>query len=167
MYLFQAAPRTILPTVACAIRLATPVDAPAMKRIAELAYRKYAQRLNPPPLPILFDYIEVAMAGNTYVFVRDALVVAMVTCIAEADHMLLRNLAVLPECQGVGIGGKLIDFLELEARRRTLSEVRLWTREEMSDNVQYCQRRGYVITHSAVIDGCTRIYFRKMLGALP
>ena len=87
----------------------------------------------------------------------------MVTCFAEEDYFLLRNLAVLPECQGKGLGRKLVEFVESEARRRALTEVRLWTREEMSDNIQYYQRLGYSVTHRGIVDDCARVYFRKSL----
>jgi len=143
------------------IRTAEMTDAPAMKHIAALAYDKYVDQLDQPPLPLLHDYEEVARAGNTYVLTIRQQVVGMVTFLTNADHLLLRNLAVLPAYQGQGLGRMLVDFVEAEARRRKLLEVRLWTREEMIDNIRYYQGLGYRLTHRDVVDGCGRVYFCK------
>jgi N-acetylglutamate synthase-like GNAT family acetyltransferase len=70
---------------------------------------------------------------------------------------------VLPDYQGLGIGRKLVAFVESQARRRGLDEVRLWTREEMSDNIHYYQHLGYHLTHTSIVDDCGRAYFRKQL----
>lgn len=145
------------------IRVAKVNDAPVMTRIAKLAYGKYLELLAHPPIPILHDYVEVAEAGNTYVLVLKRQVVGMVTYVTEVDHLLLRNLAVLPEYQGKGLGRKLVDFVEAEAHYRGLTEVRLWTREEMTDNIRYYERLGYFLTHRDVVDDCARVYLRKRL----
>ncbi len=145
------------------IRTAEMADAPAMKHIAAQAYDKYVDQLDQPPLPLLHDYDEVARAGNTYVLTIRQQVVGMVTFLSYPDHLLLRNLAVLPAYQRQGLGRMLVDFVEAEARRRNLTEVRLWTREEMSDNIRYYQDLGYSLTKKAVVDGCGRVYFCKTL----
>jgi ribosomal protein S18 acetylase RimI-like enzyme len=145
------------------IRLAMANDAPVMHRIATLAYGKYAGRLDRPPLPMSYDYEKVAKEKNTYVLEENSQVAGMVTYIAYADHVLLRNLAVLPEFQGCGYGRKLVAFVESEAVRRNISEVRLWTRAEMSENISTYERLGYAITSRSTVEGYARVYFAKQL----
>jgi ribosomal protein S18 acetylase RimI-like enzyme len=146
------------------IRLATTDDASVMHRIATLAYGKYTNRLDRPPLPMSYDYEQITKEKNTYVLVDASSVVGMVTYIPHADHVLLRNLAILPELQGRGYGRTLVEFVESEATKRNLVEVRLWTRAEMSENISMYERLGYTVTSRATVDGYARVYFAKQLA---
>ena len=47
----------------------------------------------------------------------------------------LDNVAVAGNFQGKGIGRRLIDFAEAEARRRGFGEIRLYTHQTMHENI--------------------------------
>src|ERR1043166_1660800 len=143
------------------IRTARAEDAPRLKHIAETAYAKYVPRMAKPPSPFFYDYGKIIAAGNTYVLERKGEVVAMVTLSTQPDHLLLQNLAVLPDRQRCGIGRQFLAFAENEARNRRLPEIRLWTNEKMTENVPYYTALGYEVTHTATVDGYSRIFMRK------
>ena len=143
------------------IRLAHRRDAGQLKQIAELAYAKYVPRMHKPPAPFFYDYAAIADEGMTHVLERDGKVVAMVTLAPQPDHLLLRNLAILPEYQKSGIGRVFLVFAEDMTRRLGLTEIRLWTNEKMAENVPYYLGLGYRITHRAVVDGYSRIFMSK------
>jgi ribosomal protein S18 acetylase RimI-like enzyme len=149
------------------IRLATITDSAHLVRIAEQAYSKYAGLLATPPDPLFFDYDAVARAGNTYVYEREATLLGMVTYTLENGLVVLRNLAVLPEFQGQGIGFLLAEFVEAEARRKNVFLIRLWTRSEMSANIEFYCRLGYRVTHTENSERSSRTFFEKELKNSP
>jgi|SRR5215831_15948921 len=145
------------------IRIAQPADAASCKAIAEAAYAKYVPHMAKPPAPVFYDYAKVFSNGFSFVFVDGEAPIAMVTLIPEGGHLLLQNLAVLPEYQRRGIGRMFLDFAECQAADRELPEIRLWTNEKMAENVPYYERLGYTVTHRAVVDGYSRIFMSKKL----
>ena len=61
------------------------------------------------------------------------------------DYLLLDNIAVDPARHGQGIGRRLLDFTEAEARRRGYGAVELYTNEVMVENIAMPQRKAMVI----------------------
>jgi len=82
----------------------------------------------------------------------------------EADHLLLANVAVATNFQGRGLGRRLIDFAESEARRRGYDEIRLYTHQRMYESAALYPRLGYEETGRAEEGGFPRVFFRKRLG---
>ncbi len=80
-----------------------------------------------------------------------------------ADHLLLKNVAVGPEHQGLGIGRLLLQVAEEQAHLMGLAELRLYTNEVMTENLDYYLRRGYEETHRMMQDGYSRVFFSKPL----
>jgi ribosomal protein S18 acetylase RimI-like enzyme len=54
----------------------------------------------------------------------------------------VRFMAVAPECQGQGLGGAVLEYLEAQAQARGLSEIVLHARETA---LPFYQRHGYVV----------------------
>ena len=52
-------------------------------------------------------------------------------------HLYVDNIAVLPQEQGKGVGAALLGFVELQAQRSGLSEIRLYTNAKMVENIRY------------------------------
>jgi len=146
------------------IRLATSQDAVALENLATAAYSKYLDTLHTPPDALLLDYEKVAEEGNTYVIEVEQSICGMVTCIEETDFVILRSLAVLPGFQGKGIGRQLADFVEAEALSRGFEQVRLWTREQMHDNIHFYTQLGYEITHRKNSEDGSRVFFKKTVS---
>ncbi|MGW5210585.1 GNAT family N-acetyltransferase [Streptomyces sp. NPDC004051] len=146
------------------LRPARPSDSASLAALAHEAYGKYLGLVDEPPAPILLDYDEVASSGRAHVAEEDGRVVGMVTVERDDPHLILRNLAVRPACQGLGIGRLLVAFVEDSARAAGLAGVRLWTRAEMTDNIAFYRRLDYVLTHSERGAGAHRVFFSKELA---
>ncbi len=111
------------------------------------------------------DYRTPVSRGHAWVAADDERVVGLAILIPQDDHLLLENMAVLPQAQGLGIGASLLALAEQVAGRRRLTQIRLYTNEAMTENLAYYPRHGYRPTHRAVQDGFQRVYFIKDLAA--
>jgi GNAT superfamily N-acetyltransferase len=85
----------------------------------------------------------------------------LIVLLAEADHLLLDNVAVDPAAQGQGVGRALIGFAAAEARRRGYREMRLYTHQMMTENIALYARTGWVETGRGEQGGFARVFFRK------
>ena len=135
-----------------------------MARLARAAFARYVPRIGCPPAPMTADYPGVVAAGGAWVAERHDRLVGLLVLVAADDHVLLDNLAVAPEAQRLGVGGRLLRLAEEQARAQGLVEIRLCTNEAMTENLGYYPRRGYRETHRAVQDGYRRVFFAKRLA---
>ena len=148
---------------ATTIRPASIADLAAVERIVRDAYTKYIVRIGRKPAPMLDDYRQRIREHAVWVLPDGDAIAALVVLLPEADHLLLDNIAVDRRWQGKGLGRRLMDFAEDEARRRGYSEVRLYTHEKMTENVAMYPRFGYEETGRGTQAGFERVFFRKRL----
>jgi len=81
---------------------------------------------------------------------------------AEAGHVLLENVAVLPDAAGRGVGKALIGFCETAAQEQGLRAVQLYTNEKMAENLSIYPKLGYSEVGRRTEDGFNRVYFEKV-----
>jgi GNAT superfamily N-acetyltransferase len=143
------------------VRPAETRDAKFLKEIAMAAYAKFLERMEYPPGPLSYDYAKIVAEGNTFIIDADERPVGMVTLQKDGEHLLLRNLAVLPDYQGRGFGGYLIDHAVRIAQMHNLVAIRLWTHEKMFENVPYYERNGFIVTHHALLNGRPNIFMTR------
>lgn len=144
---------------------AEPGDAPAIARCVDAAYRRYVARIGKPPGPMLDDYAEVIARRRVFV-VRAGTAIAGVLVLIESEAgILLDNVAVDPQCQGRGLGRRLIAFAEREARALGHAALDLYTHESMHENIALYRALGYVETGRREERGYSRLYLRKELTA--
>lgn len=141
------------------IRPADASDLPDVERIVRDAYGIYIARIGKPPGPMLDDY--AALIRNHCVWVTGAPIAGLIVLLAEADHLLLENVAVDPAAQGGGVGKALIQFAGVEARRRGFTEMRLYTHAMMTENIALYARTGWTETGRGEQSGFSRVFFRK------
>lgn len=132
-----------------------------LRSLASAAYLPYVPRIGRPPAPLSADYAAIVARGEASVAVRAGQIIGMIVLVAEADYLLLENVAVLPAEQGRGVGTRLLEFAEARARELGLPAIRLYTNEAMTENLAYYRRRGYAETHRATERGLRRVYFIK------
>jgi GNAT superfamily N-acetyltransferase len=145
------------------MRPAQPGDAEKLKVMAQAAYGKYVSRMEKAPAPMSYDYAEWVKEGNTYVLDYEGEAAAMITLLPKPDHLMMRNLAVLPTYQGLKLGRALVDYAELEARRRNLKELRVYTNEAFPETMPFYHSCGFSETHRAKVDGYSFIYLSRTL----
>ena len=116
------------------IRPAIAADVPAIAKIVDHAYRHYIARMGKPPGPMLEDYAARVSEGVVWVLEEGAVIAAIIVLLPGVNHLLLDNIAVSPNHQGLGLGRRLLAFAETEALRRGYCEIRLYTHQTMVEN---------------------------------
>ncbi|WP_199486523.1 MFS transporter [Actinomadura logoneensis] len=142
------------------IRLAVPSDRPAVERIVQAAYAPWTEVIGTPPLPLGSDYAALIEAGRVHVL--DDLS-GLIVLIPEDGRLLVDNVAVDPSRQGEGLGRRLLDHAEEQARALGLPALRLITNEKMTSNIARYERRGYRETGREEIQGRHAVHMAKTL----
>ena len=146
------------------IRAASVADVPAIEDIIRAAYSVYLPRMGKPPGPMLDDYTARVRAGSVSVVEDGSTILGVLVLIPEPDCLLLDNVAVAPEAQGRGLGRRLVEHAEAEARRLGVGCLRLYTNVAMVENVTFYAALGFEETHRAEQAGYGRVFMRKRLG---
>ncbi|MFF0301276.1 GNAT family N-acetyltransferase [Streptomyces sp. NPDC004562] len=144
------------------IRPATAADVPAVKAVTDAAFTPYIERIGVVPVPMEADHAANVAAGKVYVTGRP--VTGLVVVEAHTDHLYLDTLAVHPDAQGQGVGGRLLQFVEAHARALGLPEVRLYTNAMMWENQRIYPKYGYEVAERRVSGPYDRLHYRKRLG---
>ncbi len=145
------------------VRRAVTADVRAMRELAKMAYQLYIERIGREPAPMTADYGRIVETGQAWVAERDDRIVGLLVLEPAQDHLLLESVAVAPHAQGLGVGGRLLQLAEEQARVHGLPEVRLYTNEAMVENLAYYPRHGYRETHRGTDSGFRRVFFTKVL----
>src|ERR1700722_14749932 len=143
------------------IRAATAADVPAITEIVDHAYRHYIARMGKPPGPMLEDYAARVSEGVVWVLEEGAVIAAIIVLLPGVNHLLLDNIAVSPNHQGLGLGRRLRAFAETEALRRGYREIRLYTHQTMVENQHLYASIGYQETGRGIEAGFDRVFMRK------
>ncbi len=147
------------------IRPARPEEAPRLAALVERAYAPWVPVIGRRPGPMGDDYTARIAAGEAHVLEgEDGEVLGLAVVERHPDHLLLDNIAVEPGRAGQGRGRRLLDFVEAEARRQGLGEVRLYTHARMARNIALYERRGFVVTGRRREGGFDRVFMAKRLG---
>jgi N-acetylglutamate synthase-like GNAT family acetyltransferase len=146
------------------IRLARPEEAPRLATIVEAAYGPWVPIIGRRPFPMQDDYTARIAAGQAWVLEDAGTIAGLAVIEQEADHLMLDNIAIDPARQGRGDGRLLLDFVEDEARRRGMPEVRLYTNVLMERNIALYARRGYAETERRQEKGFARVFMTKILS---
>jgi ribosomal protein S18 acetylase RimI-like enzyme len=145
------------------LRLATLDDLHAVEAVVHAAYSHYVIRIGRKPGPMLDDYAELIGNRSVHVIEHGDTVKGILVLIPDEHSMLLDNIAVAPDAQGLGLGRIMLDFAERSAVAAGYDAVTLYTNEAMSENIALYSRLGYAETHRREEKGLRRIYMRKSL----
>jgi ribosomal protein S18 acetylase RimI-like enzyme len=145
------------------LRLAIHDDLRAVETVVRAAYSHYVVRIGREPGPMLDDYAALIGKGHVHVIEHDDMVKGVLVLIPEEHAMLLDNVAVSPDAQGLGLGRKMLEFAERAALAAGCRSIRLYTNEAMTENIGLYTRIGYVETHRAEEKGLRRVYMSKPL----
>jgi ribosomal protein S18 acetylase RimI-like enzyme len=145
------------------IRPARVQDLASIQNCARRAYAQYIDRIGREPPPMVADFAARIVRGTIHVVDEDGRVCGFIVLYPRDDHLHVENLAIDPQYQGQGLGRALLDFAEAQARSHRLHAIELYTNEQMTENLEFYPRLGYVETGRRVEDGFSRVYFRKEL----
>lgn len=151
------------------LRRASDADADAITALVVDAYGHYIDRIGRHPKPMNADQ-HAAVRDHEVWVVRDMVddsLVGVLELIAESGRMFIENVAVAPERQGKGLGGRLLDLAESEARRRGCPEIGLETNERFVENLAIYARRGFRETGRTPVGGADVVRMSKRLDEGP
>ncbi|GIM90807.1 GNAT family N-acetyltransferase [Paractinoplanes toevensis] len=146
------------------VRLALAADAASIQQLVRAAFVRYVPRIGREPAPMGVDYRVPVAEGRCRVVEHDGRVVGMVQCAARTGYLEVETIAVAEEARGLGVGTELLAYAEEQARELGLPEVRLYTNEAMTENLEYYPRRGFREIERATHHGYRRVFFAKPVG---
>ena len=132
-------------TVRAGLRRATSVDAALVRDLVRAAYAKWVPLLGREPKPMTADY-DAAVRDHVVDLLRlNGEAAALIEMEPENDHLLVVNVAVSPDHQGLGYGRALLAHAEEFALSLGLKELRLYTSVHLTENVKLYERVGYKV----------------------
>ncbi|CAN5801373.1 GNAT family N-acetyltransferase [soil metagenome] len=145
------------------LRRALATDAAAIRALTRAAYAKWVPLIGREPKPMAADY-EAAVARHRFDLLHvDGDLAALIETIAEADHLLVENVAVAPAFQGRGLGRRLMALAEELAASAGFSEIRLYTNQRFAENVALYRKLGYRIDREEMLAVGTVVHMSKRL----
>ena len=124
-------------------RRATAADVGAIREITRDAYARWVPVIGREPSPMTANYQRAVTDHVIDLLEEDGRPIALMEVIPKPSHLLIENVAVLPERHGEGIGGLLLGRADEIARSLGLNELRLYTNAKFSSNVAFYARRGF------------------------
>ena len=124
-------------------RRARPADASTLRELTRAAYAKWVAVIGREPKPMTADYPRAVAENIIELLEEDGRSIALIEVIPRPSHLLIENVAVLPDRHGEGIGGVLLEHAEMIARSLGLNELRLYTNARFAANISFYARRGF------------------------
>ena len=146
------------------LRPARADDASSVAACVSAAYRHYVARIGMQPGPMTEDYQEVIRDFQVTVAENGDHIVAVLVLALADEGFLLENVAIVPEHRGRGLGKRLMELAELEARRQNFDSIYLYTHELMTEDQEIYRHLGYIEYARRTESGLHRVYMRKQLG---
>lgn len=135
--------------------------AAAIRALTRKALAKWISVIGQEPIPMRADYDEAIQNNRFDLLLENGALVALIETISRGDHLLIENIAVTPNCQGCGIGRKLLQFVETLAVSSELPEIKLHTNKAFAENLRLCEKEGYEVEREEDFMGGICVHMRK------
>jgi len=145
------------------IRQAEQEDQEALVACVQAAYSKSIERIGKKPAPMLADYKALIAQGMVSVLADEKAVRGVLGMMPQGRTMFVENVAVDPRCQGQGLGRTLMAFVEQQARKEQLDEIRLYPNDLMTEHLLFYHQLGFEEEGRHVQNGYHRVFLRKRL----
>jgi ribosomal protein S18 acetylase RimI-like enzyme len=133
------------------LRQATASDVADIRKLTREAYAKWVPLIGREPKPMTADYAEAVRTHRIDLLHVAGALAALIETIAEADHLLVENVAVSPAFQGRGLGRKLMAHAEQIAASLGHGEIRLYTNKLFAQNIELYRKLGYLVDREEVL----------------
>jgi ribosomal protein S18 acetylase RimI-like enzyme len=147
------------------MRQAVAADAAAVRALTREAYAKWVPLIGREPKPMQANYAEAIATHRIDLGLLGGEPAGLIETIAEADHLLVENVAVAPSFQRRGIGRQLMTHAERLATSLGYREVRLYTNQHFAENIQLYLKLGYRIDREEVLPVGIAVHMSKVLVA--
>lgn len=149
------------------LRRAVAADAAAIRELTREAYAKWVPVIGREPKPMTADYDEALRKNRFDVLFVDGKLAALIETIAQADCLLIENVAVSPAFQGRGLGPRLMAHAERLAASLGYGEIRLYTNKLFAENLRLYRKLGYRVDSEEPFKGGWRVNMGKPVGRQP
>jgi GNAT superfamily N-acetyltransferase len=112
---------------------------------------------------MLDDYCALVEQGAVWVAVEQEVVLGVLVLLETEEGFCIETIAVRPEAHGHGVGGQLLSYAELQAKKFGYASLYLSTHRLMSESQAVYVHLGYVEFDRRIVNGYDRIFFRKQL----
>jgi N-acetylglutamate synthase-like GNAT family acetyltransferase len=147
------------------LRRATAADADDVRVVTRSAYAKWVPLIGREPKPMIANYERAVIDHVIELYELEGELLALIELVPRADHLLIENIAVRPDQQGAGLGDKLLQHAENQARVLRLNEARLYTNAAFASNLAFYAKRGYVeFMRETVAPGAVAVQMRKRIA---
>ena len=124
------------------IRPAKIHDAVPLETCIDAAYAGYRKRIRDLP-PVSEGIADDIKSNLVWVAELDRSIVGGLILVIRDEYAMLANIAVDPDCSGMGIGRGLIEHAEEQCRRLKKAELRLSTHVAIPENVRLYEYLGW------------------------
>ena len=145
------------------LRPAEAADAAAVRALTRAAYAKWIPVIGREPKPMAADYEQAVRKHRIDLAHCDGELAGLIEMIAEADHLLVENVAVAPAFQKRGLGRHLMGHAEQVARALDCPEIRLYTNRLFAENVRLYARLGYRIDREERTERGIAVHMSKLV----
>lgn len=142
-------------------------DVPAIRTLTRDAYASWAALIGREPLPMTADYARAVRDHRIDLLRQGGELLGLIEMILESDHLLIENVAIRPDCQGRGLGGRLLAHAEAVARAEGYATIRLYTNKLFEKNIALYARRGYRLEREEPIPGAIKVWMSKTVSGAP
>jgi ribosomal protein S18 acetylase RimI-like enzyme len=147
------------------LRRAVASDAPAIRALTREAYAKWVPLIGREPKPMTADYAEAVRSHRIDLLHLEGVMAALIETVAEADHLLIENVAVSPAFQGRGFSRKLMAHAEQIAVSSGFGEIRLYTNKLFTQNIELYRKLGYRVDREEVLEIGVAVHMSKPIRA--
>ncbi len=149
------------------LRRAVAADAAAIRELTREAYAKWVSVIGREPTPMTADYAEALRTNRFDILLVEGKLAALIETIAQADCLLIENVAVAPACQRRGLGRKLLAHAERLAASLGYREIKLYTNKLFAENLSLYRRLGYRVDSEEAFKGGWRVNMSKLVESQP
>ncbi len=136
-----------------ALRRGAQADAEAVRALVEAAYTKWIPVIGRLPIPMQADYAQALRDHRFDLLLAGPDFAGLIETRAEADHLLVVNVAVHPAFQGRGFGSRLMGRADAVAAEAGLARLRLYTNKKYTANLRLYGALGYRVEREELYDG--------------
>lgn len=152
------------------IRPIAATDAGEVLTVQRAAFVQEALIYDSPdmaPLTQTLEQLEAELQDNLgCVALAGPRLVGAARAIADGGLLLIGRIAIAPDLQGEGIGGRLLDAVEARGRHAGCREAELFTGSLSEANIAMYENAGYVESDRVDQgDGTAQVFLRKRLDA--
>jgi GNAT superfamily N-acetyltransferase len=111
------------------------------------------------------DYDRAVVEHIIDLLEEDGQLLALIETVPKNDHLLIENIAVRPDQQGKGFGGRLLTHAEDLARSLGFEEIELYTNSAFASNLAFYAKRGFEERRrGTIVPGTMTVFMTKRIS---